>query len=204
MIVYARNLSPFGRRVMAWLALQGRPYRQEALAPMEHFDAIREKNPGGRVPILELDDGRRLIDSAMIVDHLEATAAPELRLIPAEPEARLETTQAMAHAHGLTEKAVAYVYEKNRRPEEFQWPAWRERLAVQIAGGLAEVEARTAEGGFAGGARPNGADIVGAIAYDFIETTNPDLLATGFPKLAALSARANALDAFKATHPKQS
>ena len=202
MILYARYLSPFGRRVAVWLGLQGVPFRQVVLAPMEDFEELLEKNPTGRVPVLELEDGRRLVDSTMIVDHLEAVAPPERRLIPLEPQARLAVTQTMAQAHGVAEKGVAYAYEALRRPQEVQWDAWKERLLRQLTGGLREIEARAPAEGFHGGDRPNGADVLSVVSHDFIALARPDLLGANTPKLAALSALANQIDAFKNTTPQ--
>ncbi|MEL6978784.1 MAG: glutathione S-transferase family protein [Pseudomonadota bacterium] len=202
MILYARYLSPFGRRVAVWLGLQGVAFEQVALAPMENFEDLLAKNPVGRAPALELPDGTVLVDSTMICDHLEAIAPPERRLLPSDPVARLAVTQTMAHAHGVSEKAVAYVYEAMRRPEPLQWDDWKARLIRQIEGGLAEMERRTPADGFFGGERPNGADVVSVIAHDMIGLARPDLLGEKTPKLATLSARANALEPFASTPPK--
>ena len=201
MILYGRNLSPYARRVAVWLKFQGAPFQQVPIAPMEQFEELLTKNPAGRVPALELEDGRRLVDSTMICDHLEALAPPEKRLLPSDPAARLEATQTMAHALSATEKGVAWVYETLRRPAEFQWPEWEARLIRQIAGGLQALEARTPQAGFHGGAAPNAADVLAVIAHDFIGLVRSDLLGEKTPNLAALSARANALAPFKETAP---
>lgn len=202
MILYARYLSPFGRRVAVWLGLHGIEFEQKALAPMEDFEALLAKNPVGRVPVLELPDGTRLVDSAMICDHLEQLAPPDRRLLPSEPLARLAVTQTIAEAVGVAEKGVAYAYEALRRPPEYQWDAWKERLGRQLEGGLASLEARAPAEGYFGGAAPNGADVMAVIAHDFIALARSDLLGAKTPKLAALSARANALAPFAATQPQ--
>lgn len=207
MKLYARYLSPFGRRVAIWLGLQGVAFQQIEIAPVPQFDELLRINPLGRVPVLELDDGRRLVDSTMICDHLETVSTPENRLIPKQPDARLATTQYMARAHGLTEKGVALFYETGRRPAEFQWPAWGERLTRQVQGGLAELEAQSPPGGFLGGDRPNGADILAVVAYDFLTVTQQGALdgqplAEIAPRLAGLSGLANRLAPFAATQPQ--
>lgn len=202
MIVYARFLSPYGRRIMVWLALQNRPFTHQPLSPMDDFAALQRLNPVGRAPVLELEDGTRLVESFAIMDYLETTATPEARLMPMENPARRDAFQRLAHGHAAAEKAVALVYDKNRRPPEFHWPAWQERLAGQIQGVVGAIEAALPAEGYWGGDRPMGPDIAAVIAYDFIETTNPALLEPGYPKLRALSARANALAAFETTHPR--
>lgn len=201
-ILYGRDLSPFARRVAIWAALQGLALeRRPLMVNGPDFETLKTVNPMGRVPILVPEDGEPMIETAAILDWMEEQAAPDARLIPAAGKARRDVMQAMAYAHSTVEKGVALVYEKNRRPEEFQWAEWRTRLEGQIAGGLDVLEARAPEAGFHGGARPDGADVCFAIARDFIRATNPHLLEPGYPKLNALADRCNALPAFGASNP---
>lgn len=202
MILYGRDLSPFTRRVAVWCALQGREVERRQLAVAgEDLEKIREVNPAGRVPVLVLDDGTRLVDSLAICDWLDETT-PTRRLVPGSGEARRECMQRIARAHSVAEKSVAMVYEKNRRPAEFQWPDWQERLTGQIRGGLGELEAMVPDAGFCAGDAPDGGDIAFAIAVDFILVTNPWLLEPGYPHLAALATRADAIPEIAASRPQ--
>lgn len=202
MILYGRNMSPFTRRVAVWCTLQGRePERRKLTVAGDDFERIRALNPVGRVPVLVLDDGAVLIETSAIIDWLEETAPEGRRLLPASGVARRDALQLIACANSTAEKAVALVYEKNRRPPELHWPEWVARLEGQISGGLAALEQRTPEGWF-GGDAPNGPDIAFVIAHDFIIATNPHLLEGKFPKLAAMAARAQALPAFSQTMPE--
>jgi glutathione S-transferase len=202
MILYGRNLSPFARRVAIWCALQGREVERRPLTVAgEDFEKLKEINPVGRVPILVPEDGEPMIETSAIIDWLEDTAPEGRRLIPATGDARRKVMQEMAFGNSVVEKGVALVYEKNRRPEEYQWADWRARLEGQIAGGLAELEARAPEDGWLGGEAPNGADICFVIAHDFIKATNPYLLDAGYPKLKALAGRADSHAAFSETDP---
>ncbi|MEO1292234.1 MAG: glutathione S-transferase family protein [Pseudomonadota bacterium] len=203
MKVISRNLSPFGRRVMIWLKLQDRPFEQVPLQTAgPDFETLKATNPAGRIPTVVLDDGTRLVDSFAICDYLESTAPVQKRLFPQEVLARRDTMQAYAQSSSVAEKGVALVYDKNRRPEQYHWKEWLERLEGQIKGGLQDLEALAPEAGFIGGEAPNAADIGLVTTYDFIEAVNPYLLEDGYPKLSALAARANALPAFETTHPK--
>lgn len=202
MILYGRNLSPFTRRVAIWLDEYGLAARREPLAATDpaHKEAMRAVHPGIRVPALELDDGTVLIGSGAICDWLDEGAG-DRRLVPASGLARRDCLQEIAMAEATAEKAVAMVYEKNRRPEAFHWADWQARLAEQIEGGLAAMEAATPEAGFRGGARPDGADYMRGIVFQFVEATNPWLLARGTPRLAGLAARLMERAAFSTTHP---
>lgn len=203
MILYGRNLSPFARRVAVWCALQGRAVeRRPLMVSGPDFETLKTLNPLGRVPVLTTEDGAHLVETAAIIDWLEDTAPPEARLLPATGPARRDALQQVALGNGVAEKGVALVYEKNRRPEPYQWADWRARLEGQIAGGLAAIEAACPADGWLGGDRPGAGDVVFAIAHDFIRATNPHLLEPGFPRLAALAARAAQMPAFAGSAPE--
>lgn len=202
MILYGRMLSPFVRRVAIWLTLQGREFSLKELAATDPNDAeaMQKVHPGLRVPALEVDDGAILIETHMICDWLD-DSMPKKRLIPATGTARRDCLQRVGLANATVEKVVALVYEKNRRPEEFHWKDWQNRVINQVTGGLTAMEASAPEAGFFGGDAPDAADIATVITYQMAEKTNPFLLDTGYPKLKALTDRALEIDAFASTRP---
>lgn len=203
MILYGRDLSPFARRVAVWCALQGRALeRRPLMVTGEDFETLKGVNPLGRVPILQLDDGTTLVETFAILDWLEDSAPESVRLLPATGVARRDAMQELAYANSTTEKAVALVYEFNRRPEEYRWPEWKARLEGQLAGGLKAMETHAPEQGWLGGDKPGGGDVCFVVTYDFIRATNPYMLEAGYPKLAALSERANALPEFRESMPQ--
>lgn len=202
MILYGRDLSPFARRLALFCALQERAVeRQPILVQGEDFERLKTMNPVGRVPVLKMDDGSMMAESYAIGDWLDETSPNGWRGLPASGEPRRRAYQRLAVASGTAEKAVALVYEKNRRPEEVQWPEWQARLAGQIRGGLAGIEAMLPNG-WSGGDTPDAGDLAAVIAYQFCEATNPWLLEPGFAKLAAFTDRAMAeIPAVAATKP---
>lgn len=198
MILYGRNLSPFARRVAIWCHHQGHEIeRRELTVAGDDFTEIGRHNPVARVPILILDDGTHLIESAAICDYLEEIAEPSKRLIPASGPARVECMQRIALAQSTAEKVVAMVYEKVRRPEEFQWQQWQDRLMGQIAGGMAALDAAVTDH-----AEPDGGDVMMAITAQFAAVTYPPTLAPGYPRLKVLSDRAMDWAGFAETMPK--
>ena len=202
MILYGRNLSPFVRRVAIWCALQGRRVeRREITVAGEDFQRLKTLNPVIRVPVLELDDGTRLIETFAIGDWLDETAPDGRRLVPASGDARRDTLQRLAVANGAAEKAVALVYERNRRPEQFHWKEWQQRVVGQVQGGLAALDAMVPEDGWSGGEGPDAGDIAAVIAYQFVEATNPWVLEPGYPRLAAFVARAMELSEIAESKP---
>jgi len=202
MILYGRDLSPYVRRVAIWCALQGREIERRPLAATdpEESKEIAKVHPGTRVPALVLDDGTVLVDSWAICDWLDEEAG-DRRLVPASGLARRECLRRIGLATATAEKAVAMVYEKNRRPEALHWADWQARVAGQVRGALGALEAIAPTDGFFGGAAPDGSDIATVCAYQFVEATNPWLLDPGFPRLAALAGRAMEIDAVVQTRP---
>ncbi|WP_420392011.1 glutathione S-transferase family protein [Acuticoccus sp.] len=201
MTLAGRNLSPYARRVAIWCALQGRPLERAAVAAMDPADAatLRSFHPGMRVPALRLADGTTLIDTFAICDWLDETA-DGARLVPEHGAVRRDCLQRIALAHATTEKIVALVYERNRRPEALHWADWQERIVMQIRGGFEAMEA-AAKDGFHGGGNPDGSDIAIVCAYQMAGVTNPFLIEDRYPKLAALAERAMALPEFADTYP---
>ena len=89
LVLYGRYASPFVRRVAVTLRLYGVVYRHVPLMPFGPDKAELAKfNPIARVPALQLDNGEMLIDSAVILDHLDQAAGPQDSLTPAAGAAR--------------------------------------------------------------------------------------------------------------------
>ncbi len=202
MNLYGRYHSPFVRRVAIWLNLQGRAYaHQPIMVTGDDYERLKTINPMGRVPALQLDDATMLVETFAIIDHLELTAPAEARLLPIDPEQRLGVMQVVACANTLAEKAVALVYETTRRPPELHWAEWIARVEGQVTSALDLLEAHSPTEGFAGGDAPNGADVAAVASFDFVGMACPHLSEGKYRRLAALSARANELDAFSSTLP---
>ncbi|QPH53168.1 glutathione S-transferase family protein [Pontivivens ytuae] len=204
MILYGRDMSPFARRVAIWCDLQGREVeRRQLLVAGPQWEEIKAVNPLGRVPALVLDDGEVLVETAAIIDHLEETAPEEARLLPAGGAERRRTLQDIAYATSTAEKIVALVYDKVRRPEEFHYPAWIERLEGQIRAGIQVLEGRVPEAGWLSRTdQPMGGDIAVAIAGEMVEVVFPDLDVGDTPMLDRLVADMRGLPAFAETRPK--
>ncbi|MFK7943653.1 MAG: glutathione S-transferase family protein [Paracoccaceae bacterium] len=196
MILYGRDLSPFARRVAIFCALQERQIdRRDILTAGPDFERLKAMNPVGRIPVLELDDGTRLIETYAMGDWLDETSPNGWRALPDQGDARRDAYQRLALASGAAEKAVALVYDRNRRPEKFHWMEWQQRLVSQIKGALAALDTVPGDGDL------DGPQIAAAISYQFVELTNPWVLDPGYPGLAALTERAMTIPAFAETKP---
>ena len=202
MILIGRYLSPFVRRVGTVLEHYGIRFEHRPLrVGGEDLDVIRRSNPLGRVPVLVLDDGDVLSDSALMLDYLDTLAPPESRLAPRTgAEDRFRFLNALGVATGAAEKSVA-VYSELARPEERRHTPAVENASRQTRDALEWLEARVA-GPWMWGTSMTHLDVSTVCYWDFIRIGVPDLFATlDCPRIAEIAARAGALDAFRKTMP---
>ncbi len=200
MKLVGRNLSPFTRRCAIALTILGVPHERAIIATAgEDQKKLFAFNPLGRVPALVLDDGETLIESGAILDHILEAHDPQHTLLPAKGRDRRAALRIMAIATGTMDKGVAAFYEVRRRPADKVHQPWLDQLQTQVKGGLAALEALP-QSPWLLGAKLSLADITVAATLSFLRVSQPALTARGnFPKLDALTDRAEALPAFKAS-----
>jgi glutathione S-transferase len=135
--------SPFVRRVAVSLTVLALPFERQPLSVFADAEALRSRNPLGRVPALLIEDGECLIDSAAILDHLDQRVGPERALLPPAGAARREALQTVVLATGICDKTVASVYERRREASKLDL-GWIKRYRDQIEGALGELDRRSA------------------------------------------------------------
>lgn len=189
MILIGQYDSPFVRRVGIALDLYGLPFRHEPWSAFSDAGHIRPINPLTRVPTMLLEDGDALIDSHMILDHLDSLVPAGKRLFPVtEPDRRRALFRA-ALACGIGDKAVALFYEM--RLHDRVSDIWVDRCRRQIGEGWRALEAALPEGA------TGHAEIAAACVWRFVQEAHPGLLDPArLPRLAALSDRLEATEAF--------
>lgn len=201
MILVGQYDSPFVRRVAVSLLILGLAFTRNTLSVFADAEAMRRINPLGRIPSLILDDGEVLIDSAAILDHIDEVVGPARALLPAAGPARRRALRETAMAAGAIDKAAAIAYERLLRPAEKQHAPWIERCQLQLATGLAALEALP-QSPWLGGARLLQPDVTVACLIGYLKQRVPDAFPTGrYPALERLSAAAEALPEFQATWP---
>ncbi|PCE27456.1 glutathione S-transferase [Paraburkholderia acidicola] len=190
--------SPYVRRVAISLAVLGLPFEHRSLSVFRHYDEFAKINPVVKAPTLVEDDGTVLIDSSLILDHLDRKVAPERRLMPEDPAARQRALQVTGFALAAAEKTVQHVYERNLRPAERQHEPWVARVQGQMEQAFAQLETLVAgHDGWLVGDRLMQPDITTAVAWRFTQFILPGTVDPAqYPALAAFSARAEALPEF--------
>ena len=194
--------SPFVRRVAVSMRLLGMAYERHDWSVGRDADRIRPFNPLGRVPVLELDSGERLIESGAILYHLDQEAGPNRALLPVDADPRRRALQVMALAIGAAEKARDRIYEREFRPKAKAHAPWAERLLGQMHGALAELERRAAAAGsehWLIDDRFSQADITLTCCLSLITDALPLQLLPKYPALNVHYRRCEALPEFLAT-----
>jgi glutathione S-transferase len=202
-VLYGRYASPFVRRVAVTLQLYGVVYRHQPLMPFGPDKAELAKfNPIARVPALRLEDGEMLIDSSVILDHLDQLVGPPRALIPAAGAARRRVLTLLAVALGANEKLVAGLYERHFRPREAWHGPWLDTCDRQARDGFAWLDAQFAGPWFTGSEMTQ-ADITVAVFWLFGHTKRPRFFeALRCERLEALAERLRETPAFQAALPE--
>lgn len=198
MILIGQYDSPFVRRVGIALTLFGLAFTHEPWSVFADADRIRPHNPLTRVPVLVLDDGESLIDSHMILDHLDRIVGPGRALFPADEPDRRRALRVAALAAGAGDKAVSLFYELRLHAEPSDVLVGRScgQIGAALAALEADLLARPA--GLWRAAGPGHADIAVACVWRFISEAHPGLIdLSPYPGLAAHSRRLEALTAFR-------
>lgn len=190
--------SPYVRRVAVSMNAMGLGYAHEPVSVFRHFDAFAAINPVVKAPTFVTDEGIVLIDSTLILEHVERMVAPERRLSPVTIEAHARAQRVVGLALAACEKTMQLVYETKLRPEEKQHEWWLGRVRGQLASAYKLLEAEIGDPeAWLFGERPLQADISAAVAWRFTKGELPGVVAAELhPKLARLSERAEALPEF--------
>jgi len=141
MKLYHAPPSPFSRKVRIAAAVLGLDADLSLIATetINPADPIRQKNPLGKIPTLETDEGDCVYDSAVIAAWLDARAGGG-RIIPGDPEARTRALVLEALADGLTDAAVLIIYETRFREPQERSPKWLAHQGEKIERALAALE----------------------------------------------------------------
>lgn len=201
MILIGMLDSPYVRRVAISMKLMGLAFEHRPVSVFRGYEEFRAINPVVKAPSFVCDDGTVLMDSTLILDHLESTVAPARRLMPAAVDARREALRRVGLALAACEKGVQIYYERSQRPAEARHAPWLERVSSQANAAFAELEKSVAAARpWFGGAAPDASDVAVACAWRFAQHYDAAEIPAGrYPALAAYSLRAEALPQFAAT-----
>ncbi len=137
-LLYA-SASPYSAKVRmsalyAGVALEDVPTKTD-----EEPASLLSANPLGKIPVLMLDDGRAIYDSAAIVQYLNRVS--KNALLPRNPDKRIDAEVLEALADGICDSALVMVYERRHRPEEKVHQPWLDKQWAKITRALDHLNA---------------------------------------------------------------
>jgi len=135
--------SPYVRKVMVTLLETGQSADVMLIPaagnPVDPGSMPVMHNPLGKIPALELADGRALYDSRVICRYLDTRASAGLY---PEGERLWDTLVLEATADGILDAAILMVYEEKIRPEDKRFAPWDDGQWTKIARSLDTLQDR--------------------------------------------------------------
>ena len=200
MKLYISSGSPFARKVRVMLLEKNAPHELEVVDLWVPSD-YPQTNPVGKVPALKLDDGRVLVNSPLIADYIDGRF-PQPRLIPADPDQRLDARRWEALADATMDAAVASIYEARFHDEAKRSREFLDRQRSKLDRGFAELERMLGGRQWCVGNAMSVADIAIACHIAFISLRRPEFFPQErYPGLARLAREMGARDSMKQTVP---
>jgi glutathione S-transferase len=103
------RISNYHNKVRIVLLEKGIAFEEDDACRPSQAEAYLARSPMGKVPFLELDDGRRLSESQVICEYLE-DAYPQKPLLPRDPFARAKVRELVTHLELHLELVVRRLY----------------------------------------------------------------------------------------------
>jgi glutathione S-transferase len=103
------HVSNYHNKVRIALMEKGVPFEEDSRCFPSQKDEFLARTPLGKVPWIELDDGRRLAESEVIAEYLE-DAYPQKPLLPKDPFARAKVRELVTFIELHIELAARRLY----------------------------------------------------------------------------------------------
>lgn len=192
--------SPYARKVRIALAEKNIPFELITEVPWNNDTSVPLYNPLEKLPVLLLEDGGAVYESAYILEWLERKY-PSPALLPAETDAYLEARRYMVLADGVCDAFLIYFFETLRAPEHQSAP-WMARQRRKVEGGIAALARDIGDRDYAVGGRLTLADISIAAPLGWLAVRFPEYNWRALhPNLARYYDQLNERPSFKATEP---
>lgn len=197
MKLYGTSGSPYVRKVRILLAEKNIAHDYIVARPSTPDSPVPGLNPLGKIPVLVRDDGRPLYDSTVITDYLDAFGSGP-KLIPEDPEGRIEVKRWEALGDGIAEATVAINHEYREPADKQRSAEWFAKQQAKIDRGLDAMERELGNNAFCYGDRFTLADIAAGYALAYLDYALPKVeWRAAHPALAKLDTRLKTRPAFQ-------
>lgn len=199
MKLYGTPGSPYVRKVRIVLEEKRIPHEYVIERPSVPGSKVPQLNPLGKIPVLQLDDGRVIYDSVVIVEYLDGLIAGR-KLIPEPLDARIEVKRWEALGDGIAEATVNINHEYREPPEKQRSPMWFAKQRAKIDRGLAAAAHDLGKDDYCYGNRFSLADVAIGYALGYLDYALAEVdWRKAHPTLAALFARLSERPSFTST-----
>jgi len=196
MKLYSSLSSPYARKIRV-LIKEKSSAAEFVAVPSAADPQIGARNPLGKVPVLERDDGSMLFDSPVIAQYLDSLQSPAL--IPVLGEARWQVLRWEALSDGLMEAAVLRLLETRRAPEHQSVDVMKAQEG-KVARAMAFAESQLA-GAWLAEQRFTYADIALVCALEYVDLRFPHDWRGRHPRLAQWHTAIAVRPSFAETRP---
>lgn len=189
MQLYGMLDSPFVRRVAISLDMLNIPFEHIALSVFKNYDEFKNINPVVKAPSFTCNNGIVFSDSSLILQYVETEYQCHDQLWPQDtPDALSLDMRAVSLGLVACEKCAQYVYEKNLRPDDYQYQPWLSRVREQLENALINLEAEVKQRPAAFNIAARQASITAAVTWQFVNSFMPEVATPiKFPHLTVLS-----------------
>jgi glutathione S-transferase len=198
MKLYGSPTSPYVRKARVLISEKNIPCEFVVEDPWPEDSAIPRRNPLGKVPVLEIAPDSYLFESVFVTHYLDCLDGKPLQ--PKDAAGYWQSQWWQALGNGIIDAVIARIME-TRRPAEKQWAdkLAREESRVHRA-------TKTAESAFKGGQYLVGksftmADLVMAVALQYVDFRYPHDWRSAASKLARWHAGIASRRSFEETLP---
>ena len=193
--------SPFARKARVVAAEKGIDLEYVIDRPNAPGSRVPTLNPLGKIPVLLLDSGEAIYDSAVIVEYLDGLK-PEPRLIPTEFTARIAVKRWEALGDGIAEAVVNISHDFGPMGDPEKRAPWIARQQGKVDRGLGAFDAAIRGREWLHGESLTLADICAGYCAFYCDREMPSFAWRGqFPALAAFAERLAARPSFRNTIP---
>jgi len=198
MKLLAAGPSPYVRKARITASIKGLDAKLEVVARDDpQLDALRARNPLGKIPVLLREGGEAIFDSHVICEYLDSLA-PEPVLFPPSGDPRWRTLTLAALADGILDAALLLVYEGRYREENLRVQSWIDMQQAKIDAALDVLE--SAPPRWSG--HPDYGHITVAAALGYLDFRHDGAWRAGHPAMVEwLEAFAGAVPAYEQTMP---
>ena len=196
--------SPFARKARVVAAEKAIDIEYVIDRPNAPGSRVQALNPLGKIPVLLLDNGDAIYDSAVIAEYLDGLKA-EPRLIPTDFAARIAVKRWEALGDGIAEAVVNLSHDFGPMDDPGKREPWTARQQGKVERGLAAFDTAIRGRDWLHGASITLADVCAGYAAFYCDRELPRYDWRGkFPALAGYAGRLADRPSFRNTVPPTS